>query len=65
VFAGQPFGSTAKYLALLNDVSSRPIGEALAQHQLDHAGYLEVCARWGKQLDDDPALRRSVAVGLR
>jgi tetratricopeptide (TPR) repeat protein len=65
VFPGRPFGSTAKYLALLADLSSRPIGEALAQHQLDHAGYLEVCTRWGKQLDDDPALRRSVAVGLR
>ncbi len=65
LFDGQPIASLSEYLALIQDVSSLPIAAALEKHSLAHAQYLGVCHRWGKRLDDDPALRSSVAVGLR
>ncbi|MBM4776837.1 MAG: tetratricopeptide repeat protein, partial [Archangiaceae bacterium] len=64
VFQGQPFGSTGQYVALVKDVATLPMGEALKRNGLTMAAYLEVCARWGPKVDVDATLRKNLAAGL-
>lgn len=52
------------YVALLRDLAALPPREALAQFDLDDAGYLEVARDWAAALEADPTLAQTIAAGL-
>jgi hypothetical protein len=64
VVAGSKVARVADYIALLRDLAALSPREALAQFDLDEAGYLEVAKAWGAALDADPALAADIAAGL-
>jgi hypothetical protein len=64
VIAGGKIERASDYVALLRDLASLAPREALAQFDLDDAGYLEVARAWAAALDADPALARTISAGL-
>jgi hypothetical protein len=51
-------------VALIRDLAALSPREALAQFELDYAGYLEVATGWAAALAADPTLARTLAAGL-
>ena len=64
VVAGSKVARVSDYVALLRDLAALTPREALAQFDLDDAGYLEVSRAWGAAIDGDPGLRQTIAAGL-
>ena len=52
------------YVALLRDLAALAPREALAQFDLDEAGYLEVAKAWAAAMEADPTIARTIAAGL-
>lgn len=52
------------YVALLGDLAHLPPDEALAQFDLDAAGYLEVARAWAAAMEVDPTIQPMVEAGL-
>jgi hypothetical protein len=52
------------YVALIRDLAVLNPREALAEFDLDDAGYLEVAAAWARAIADDPTLVAAIAAGL-
>ncbi len=64
VVPGAKVSRASDYVALLRDLAALPPREALAQFDLDDAGYLDVAKAWATALDSDPSLVRTIAAGL-
>ena len=56
--------SASDYVALIRDLAALSPREALAQFELDEAGYLEVATGWAAALAADPTLAQTLAAGL-
>ena len=56
--------ASSDYVALLRDLAALAPREALAQFDLDDAGYVEVSRAWAAALDADPTLARTISAGL-
>jgi len=52
------------YVALIRDLSVLTPREALAEFDLDDAGYLEVATAWAQAIAGDPTLAAAIAAGL-
>jgi tetratricopeptide (TPR) repeat protein len=52
------------YVALLRDLAAMEPREALAQFDLDEAGYLEVARAWAAAMDKDPTIAATINAGL-
>jgi hypothetical protein len=52
------------YVALIRDLAVLTPREALAEFDLDEAGYLEVATAWAHAIAGDPALAAAIAAGL-
>jgi hypothetical protein len=52
------------YVALIRDLAVLTPREALAEFDLDEAGYLEVAAAWAQAIAADPSLAAAIAAGL-
>jgi tetratricopeptide (TPR) repeat protein len=52
------------YVALIRDLSVLTPREALAEFDLDDAGYLEVATAWARAIAGDPTLAAAIAAGL-
>lgn len=64
VLPSSKVSSVSDYVSLLRDLAALTPREALAQFDLDDAGYLEVAKAWAAALDADPSLARAIAAGL-
>jgi tetratricopeptide (TPR) repeat protein len=64
VIAGGKVARASDYVALLRDLAALTPREAIAQFDLDEAGYLEVAKAWAAAFEADPSLARTVAAGL-
>ncbi len=64
VVPGSKVERASDYVALLRDLAALPPREALAQFDLDEAGYVEVSKAWGAAIDADPTIRQLIAAGL-
>ncbi len=64
VIAGGKVARVSDFVALLRDLAALAPREALAQFDLDDAGYLEVARAWAAALDADPTLARTISAGL-
>lgn len=64
VVPGSKVARISDYVALLRDLAALLPREAIAQFDLDDAGYLEVARAWGAALRADPALATEIAAGL-
>jgi hypothetical protein len=53
-----------EYVALLRDLAALPPREALAQFDLDDAGYLETAKAWAAAIDADPTIATMISIGL-
>jgi tetratricopeptide (TPR) repeat protein len=56
--------SVSDYVALIRDLAALSPREALAQFELDDAGYLEVATAWAQAIAADPTLVQALAAGL-
>jgi hypothetical protein len=52
------------YVALLRDLAAMEPREALAQFDLDEAGYLDVARAWAAAMDKDPTIAATINAGL-
>jgi tetratricopeptide (TPR) repeat protein len=52
------------YVALLRDLAAMEPREALAQFDLDEAGYLEVARAWAAAMEKDPTIAATINAGL-
>jgi tetratricopeptide (TPR) repeat protein len=64
VMPGGKVSRTSDYVALLRDLAALAPKEALAQFDLDDAGYMEVARAWAQAMTADPTLARTIAAGL-
>jgi hypothetical protein len=64
VVQGSKVARVSDYVALLRDLAALAPREALAQFDLDDAGYVEVSKAWGAAIDADPTLAQAIAAGL-
>lgn len=64
VVPGSKVARASDYVALLRDLAALTPREALAQFDLDDAGYVEVSRAWGAAIAADPTLRQTIAAGL-
>ena len=64
VVPGGKIERVSDYVALLRDLAALTPAEALAQFDLDEAGYLEVAGAWAAAMDTDPTVAKSIAAGL-
>ncbi|HLL22983.1 MAG TPA: tetratricopeptide repeat protein, partial [Kofleriaceae bacterium] len=64
VVPGSKVARASDYVALLRDLAALTPREALAQFDLDDAGYIEVAKAWGAAFDADPTLTQTIAAGL-
>ena len=62
--SGAKIARASDYVALLRDLAALSPKEALAQFDLDEAGYLDEMKRWATLLDKDPDLARTISAGL-
>ena len=64
VVPGGKVARASDYVALLRDLAALAPREALAQFDLDEAGYLEVAKAWAAAMDKDPTIARTITAGL-
>ncbi len=64
VVAGAKVARASDMVALLRDLAALTPTEALAQFDLDDAGYLEVAKAWGAAIEQDPSIAALVDAGL-
>jgi tetratricopeptide (TPR) repeat protein len=64
VVAGSKVARASDYIALLRDLAALAPREALAQFDLDDAGYLEVARAWTAAMEADPSIARTIEAGL-
>jgi tetratricopeptide (TPR) repeat protein len=64
IVAGSKVARASDYVALLRDLAALTPREALAQFDLDDAGYIEVSKAWGAAIDADPTIIATIAAGL-
>jgi hypothetical protein len=64
VVPGAKVARASDFIALLRDLAALTPREALAQFDLDDAGYLEVARAWATAFDRDPTLAATIAAGL-
>ena len=64
VIPGGKVSRTSDYVALLRDLAALAPKEAIAQFDLDEAGYLEVARAWAAAMEADPSIARTIAAGL-
>ncbi|HVK85459.1 MAG TPA: tetratricopeptide repeat protein [Kofleriaceae bacterium] len=64
VVAGSKVARASDYVALLRDLAALTPREALAQFDLDEAGYLEVAVAWAAALAADSTLAGLISAGL-
>jgi tetratricopeptide (TPR) repeat protein len=64
VVAGAKVARASDYVALLRDLAALAPREALAQFDLDDAGYLEVAKAWAAAIEADPSVAATIAAGL-
>jgi hypothetical protein len=64
VVAGAKVARASDYVALLRDLAALSPREALAQFDLDDAGYLEVAKAWAAAIEAEPAVAALLAAGL-
>ena len=64
VMPGGKVSRTSDYVALLRDLAALAPREALAQFDLDDAGYMEVARAWAQAMAADPTIARTIAAGL-
>jgi tetratricopeptide (TPR) repeat protein len=64
VVPGARIERASDYIALLRDLAQLAPKEALAQFDLDEAGYLEVATAWAAAMAADPSLAKTIETGL-
>ncbi|MDB4960891.1 MAG: hypothetical protein JWP01_890 [Myxococcales bacterium] len=64
VVPGGKIERVSDYVSLLRDLAALPPAEALAQFDLDDAGYLEVAQAWAAAMEIDATVAQSIAAGL-
>ncbi len=64
VIPGSKVSRTSDYVALLRDLAQLAPKEALAQFDLDDAGYLDVARAWAEAMEADPSIAKTIAAGL-
>ena len=64
VIQGSKVSRTSDYIALLRDLAALAPLEALAQFDLDDAGYLEVARAWAAAMAADPTIAQTITAGL-
>jgi tetratricopeptide (TPR) repeat protein len=64
VVSGGRVERASEYVTLLRDLASLSPREALAQFELDEAGYLELARAWAEAMDADPTIARTIEAGL-
>jgi tetratricopeptide (TPR) repeat protein len=64
VVPGSKVARASDYIALLRDLAALTPKEALAQFDLDDAGYLDVAKKWAAALEADPTIGKTIAAGL-
>ena len=64
VVPGAKVARASDYIALLRDLAALTPREALAQFDLDEAGYLEVAKAWAAALEKDPSVATLISAGL-
>ena len=64
IVPGSKVARASDYVALLRDLAALAPREALAQFDLDDAGYIEVAKAWGAAIDADPTICQTIAAGL-
>ena len=64
VISNSKIARASDYVALLRDLAQLAPKEALAQFDLDDAGYLEVARAWAAAMAADPTIARTIAAGL-
>ena len=64
VIPGGKIERVSDYVSLLRDLAALTPAEALAQFDLDEAGYLEVASAWAVAMELDPSVATSISAGL-
>lgn len=64
VVPGGKVERASDYVALLRDLAALPPLEALAQFDLDEAGYVEVAKAWAAAMEADPSVAVLISKGL-
>ncbi len=64
VVSGAKIERISDYVALLRDLAALPPSEAIAQFDLDEAGYVEVAKAWAAAIDADASVARAISAGL-
>lgn len=64
VVPGGKVARASDYVALLRDLAALTPREALAQFDLDEAGYLEVAKAWSAAIEADPDVAALISAGL-
>jgi tetratricopeptide (TPR) repeat protein len=64
VVSGSKVARASDYVALLRDLAALSPKEALAQFDLDDAGYVEVAKAWAAAMEADATIGQTIAAGL-
>jgi tetratricopeptide (TPR) repeat protein len=64
VVPGGTVSRASDYIELLRELSERTPPEALAQFDLDEAGYLDLARAWAAAMEADPTIAGTIAAGL-
>ncbi|CAN5874610.1 hypothetical protein BH11MYX3_BH11MYX3_07440 [soil metagenome] len=64
VVPGAKIERISDYVALLRDLAALPPSEAIAQFDLDEAGYIDVAKAWAAAIDADAAVALAIGAGL-
>jgi tetratricopeptide (TPR) repeat protein len=64
VVPGAKVARASDYVALIRDLAALAPREALAQFDLDDAGYLEVAKAWAAAIERDPTIVATISAGL-
>ncbi|HTL33720.1 MAG TPA: tetratricopeptide repeat protein [Kofleriaceae bacterium] len=64
VVQGGRIERASDYISLLRDLANLPPKEALAQFDLDEAGYIEIATAWAQAMEKDPTIAKTIATGL-
>ncbi|MDB4957315.1 MAG: repeat protein [Myxococcales bacterium] len=64
VVQGSKVARASDYIALLRDLAALAPREALAQFDLDDAGYVEVARAWAAAMETDATIAQTITAGL-
>jgi len=64
VIPGGKVSRISDYVALLRDLAALTPREAIAQFDLDEAGYLDVARAWAAAMEADASIAKTIAAGL-